>query len=92
VGNHAYTQQDARELLDAAIRHTQAWKADGSHEELSHALGAWERLTSVVENLRAPLVEAQFAHETDNADMLAIVWAEGVGDRKHGFDPDGSPS
>jgi hypothetical protein len=89
VSRHEYSLQDARDLLDVAVRHTLAYQDGSSHAELTHAIGAWDRLSSAVEALRAPLVEARFKRQTDDADTLAIVWAEGAGDREYGFNPDG---
>jgi len=92
------TMQDLRDHLEAAERHAAAWEQrdtstkDGEAEAfsaLAHAVGALERLSSAAEALRAPLAEALVAHRTDQADTLASVWGEAVGDRSYGFDPEG---
>lgn len=95
---HLTTMQDLNAFLESAERHADAWEhretstKEGEAEayfHLAHAVGALDRLASAAEALRAPLAEALVAHQTDNADTLNSVWAEGVGDRTYGFDPEG---
>lgn len=93
--------QDARDLLDAAERHATAWasrepgsRADEADawQHLAHSVGALERLSSAVDQLRGPLASELVAHQTDNADALSEFFGTVVGDREYGFDPDAKPA
>jgi DNA-binding PucR family transcriptional regulator len=93
-----FSFQDLRDLVDAAERHAQAWSTretvtpeaeSDAYQHLAHAVGALERLSSAVDALLGPLASEQVAHQTDNADLLSEFFAEVVGDREYGFDPDG---
>jgi len=91
MSRHEHTPQDAFDALESAARHRQAWLAAeepdaDAYRHLTHAVHALDRLVSIAEVLRAPLAEAQFARETDQADTLLGVWDEAVGDRDYGFD------
>jgi hypothetical protein len=95
-----FSFQDLRDLLDAAERHVEAWnlreavtsesEAD-AYQHLAHGVGALERLSSAADAVRAPLASEQVAHQTDDADTLGEFFADVVGDRDYGFDPDARP-
>ena len=97
-----YTQsgQDLVDIATSAARHATAWQdrdlrtSEGeaaAYADLSHAVGALERLVSAAEAIRGPLAEALVARRTDQADQLGDLYAD-LEDREYGITTDGGMS
>lgn len=98
MSRHEYTLASLRELLESAERHHTSYRRalDGGEESdayrhLTHTEQALDRLSVGADAVRAPMVEALVARQTDQADALNGVWDAAVGDREYGFDPDATP-
>jgi hypothetical protein len=90
---HARAIQDLRTLVDNADRHLAAFDAgEDADRHLHAAVTALGHLVSNADALLAPLASESVARQTDRGDALGEFFAEVVGDREYGFDPDARPA
>lgn len=92
---HEQSLQDLADQLEAARRHLAAYATAEGHEayhELHSAVQALGRLVSGAEAVKAPLAEELMVRQTDLGDQLGGFFAEVVGDREYGIDPEGGVS